>query len=118
MPPPSASPGALALALTLCAGALALSRPQQPAPPPPRLPGAVPPLGWSTWCTGASCAQNKRVSGNAHDVCTESEIKAVASAMQANGMQRAGYRYIMLDVRSLQTPRLPLTCRGRVYPDV
>lgn len=99
MPPPSASPGALALALTLCAGALALSRPQQPAPPPPRLPGAVPPLGWSTWCTGASCAQNKRVSGNAHDVCTESEIKAVASAMQANGMQRAGYRYIMLDVR-------------------
>eukprot|EP01120_Amphizonella_sp_Union-15-10_P007669 TRINITY_DN2618_c0_g1_i1.p1 TRINITY_DN2618_c0_g1~~TRINITY_DN2618_c0_g1_i1.p1 ORF type:complete len:428 (-),score=90.71 TRINITY_DN2618_c0_g1_i1:96-1316(-) len=50
--------------------------------------GALPPMGWNTWCTDGSCGR---------DVCYESEIKEVALAMKANGMQAAGYNYVNLD---------------------
>ena len=48
-----------------------------------------PPLGWSTWqtCGDARCS---------HDVCTEGEVKAVATAMMENGMQALGYNHINL----------------------
>jgi alpha-galactosidase len=52
--------------------------------------GKKPPRGWSTWqtCGDDSCG---------HDVCTEQEVKAVATAMQQNGMHAAGYNYVNLD---------------------
>ena len=46
-------------------------------------------------CLG-SCGQ-PGASHSAHDVCTESEVKAIATEMQSNGMRAAGYQYIMLD---------------------
>lgn len=50
----------------------------------------TPPLGWSTWqtCGDAGCS---------HDACTEDEIKSVAIAMQASGMQQLGYSRVNLD---------------------
>ena len=64
----------------------------------PRRPGATPPLGWSTWCTGGSCGQPVQEPAwrDDHDVCTEAEIKSIATEMQSNGMRAAGYEYIML----------------------
>lgn len=52
--------------------------------------GRVPPLGWATWqtCGDESCG---------HDVCTEAEVKQVATAMQRNGLHAAGYTLIILD---------------------
>ena len=54
---------------------------------------STPPLGWSSWLTcepggGGTCV---------HDFCNEGEVKAAAEAMQANGMQALGWRYIVLD---------------------
>lgn len=42
--------------------------------------GRTPPLGWNTWmtCGDSTCG---------HDVCSEAEVKSIATAMQANGMQ-------------------------------
>eukprot|EP00660_Eupelagonema_oceanica_P000069 gene69-22387_t len=55
--------------------------------------GATPAMGWNTWCTGSPCGQNgTRPHGDKlHDVCHEYEVKQIAAAMQANGMQAAGY---------------------------
>jgi len=50
--------------------------------------GALPPMGWNTWCTDGKCGR---------DVCTEDEVKEVALAMIQNGMQAAGYNYVNLD---------------------
>ena len=52
--------------------------------------GRTPPLGWNTWktCGEATCE---------HDNCNEGEIKSVALAMAANGMQDLGYNYVNLD---------------------
>ena len=74
-----------------------------------RRPGATPPLGWSTWCTGGSCGQPVPgpASRDAHDVCTESEIKSIATEMQRNGMRAAGYEYIMLNDCCAATRRTP-----------
>mmetsp|Transcript_4138 Transcript_4138/g.4548 ORF Transcript_4138/g.4548 Transcript_4138/m.4548 type:complete len:416 (-) Transcript_4138:105-1352(-) len=58
--------------------------------------GATPPMGWNTWCTMGSCYQHGG-SSKLHDVCYESEIKSVATAMLNNGMHELGYEYINLD---------------------
>ena len=50
-----------------------------------------------------------------HDVCTEYEIKHIASAMRSNGLRAAGYRYIMLDDCWAATLR---TASGQVCEDV
>ena len=50
----------------------------------------TPPLGWSTWetCADKLCT---------HDVCTESEVLAVADAMVMRGLRKAGWEYVNLD---------------------
>ena len=48
----------------------------------------TPPMGWNTWCTEGHCGLDK---------CHEDEIKEIATAMQSNGMQAAGYEYLNLD---------------------
>ena len=88
---------------------------------PQRRPGATPPLGWSTWCTGGSCGQPVPgpASRDAHDVCTESEIKSIATEMQRNGMRAAGYEYIMLDdcwAATRRTPSGQLAADSRRFP--
>lgn len=50
--------------------------------------GMRPVMGWNTWCTMGPCS---------NDVCTETEVKEVATAMLSNGMFAAGYTYINLD---------------------
>ena len=50
--------------------------------------GRVPMNGWATWCTDGPCFQ---------DVCTEQEIKSVVLAMEANGLQAAGWNWIEFD---------------------
>jgi alpha-galactosidase len=58
-------------------------------------------------------------SGNAHDVCTESEIKQIAGAMRSNGLRVAGYRYIMLDdcwAATLRTDGGELAADRRRFP--
>lgn len=50
----------------------------------------TPPLGWSTWetCGDSQCA---------HDVCSEAELKSVATSMQRSGLQAAGWNYVNVD---------------------
>lgn len=52
--------------------------------------GRTPPLGWNSWQT---CSDDTCI----HDGCNEQEVKEVALAMQANGMQALGYNYVNLD---------------------
>ena len=65
--------------------------------------GRLPPRGWNTWCTGASCDQpgRRRLSafpkGGLHDNCSEAMIKSVASDMVTNGMLAAGWDHINMD---------------------
>ena len=62
--------------------------------------GRTPLMGWSTWCTSASCEQGGNVAGrnaSLHDFCDESMIYSVARAMASNGLLAAGYRHIMID---------------------
>jgi alpha-galactosidase len=49
-----------------------------------------PPMGWTTWCTDGTC-------GPRPEVCTDAEVRSVASAMKANGMLAAGWDRINLD---------------------
>ena len=79
-------------------------------------PGATPPLGWSSWCTEGSCGQPHR-SGNEHDVCSEGEVKAVATAMATNGMQAAGYTLLSLDDCWGAVQRAPGGDFGRLAAD-
>jgi len=50
--------------------------------------GRVPMMGWSTWCTGDPCFT---------DICTEAEIHSVVDAIQASGLQAAGWNWISFD---------------------
>lgn len=103
---------ATSIQLCWCAGNAAAVSSRSPRP------GATPPLGWSTWCTGGSCGQ-PRASGDVHDVCTESEIKSIATEMQSNGMLAAGYEYIMLDdcwAATQRTPSGQLAADARRFP--
>jgi alpha-galactosidase len=50
--------------------------------------GLTPPLGWSTWCSQGPCGV---------DYCTEHEVLTTMEAMMANGMQAAGYHWMLLD---------------------
>ena len=65
----------------------------------------TPPMGWNSWCTEGHCGL---------DTCHEDEIKAIASAMQANGMQDAGYEYLNLDDCWSNNDR---TAAGELYAD-
>eukprot|EP00466_Bigelowiella_natans_P002741 jgi/Bigna1/70198/fgenesh1_pg.11_\ len=47
-------------------------------------------LGWNTWMT---CDDT----GCGHDQCSEQMVKEAATAMQENGMQNLGWRYVNLD---------------------
>jgi alpha-galactosidase len=51
--------------------------------------GAVPPMGWNTWCTDDLCGLLDR--------CTEAEVHSIADAISSNGMKELGYEYINLD---------------------
>jgi alpha-galactosidase len=51
--------------------------------------GALPLMGWSTWCTDDLCGLI--------DVCTEKEVKSVADAMIAQGLDKLGYTTLLLD---------------------
>ena len=55
----------------------------------------TPPLGWSSWLTCEEPAPNGTKCG--HDVCNEAEVKESALAMAANGMQKLGWKYLVLD---------------------
>ena len=59
--------------------------------------GRLPPRGWNTWCTGASCHQVGTKKSALHDNCSEALIKDVATAMIDNGMQAAGWNHINMD---------------------
>ena len=59
--------------------------------------GRLPPRGWNTWCTGASCWQPGSKPSSLHDNCSEALIKDVATEMIANGMQAAGWDQINMD---------------------
>jgi len=50
--------------------------------------GALPPMGWNTWCTAGPCVL---------DYCNETEVMSVAKAMSENGMQKLGFTYVNLD---------------------
>ena len=65
--------------------------------------GLLPPRGWNTWCTGASCYQGGSSGHKSllHDNCSEALIKDVATEMIANGMQAAGWDHINMDVRTV-----------------
>jgi alpha-galactosidase len=45
-------------------------------------------MGWNTWCTNSTCG---------HDVCTEHEIKRVASSMIESGLAASGWTHVALD---------------------
>jgi len=71
------------------------------APANPNGLGRLPPRGWNTWCTGASCDQPNITLGfpasGLHDNCSEATIKSVASDMVTNGMLAAGWDHINMD---------------------
>lgn len=51
--------------------------------------GALPPMGWNTWCTDDVCGLL--------DICTESEVHSIADAIVAQGLDKLGYTYVNLD---------------------
>ena len=61
-----------------------------PHPPPSALTDAAGGMG-AQWCTESPCGQGgaKPHYDKLHDVCHEDEVKAIATAMQQNGMQAA-----------------------------
>ena len=82
---------AAALAAASAASDPALAAPLRPnnvAQPRPNDGRRTPAAGWNTWCTNSTCG---------HDVCTEDEVKSVASAMLSSGLVAAGYNRIDLD---------------------
>jgi alpha-galactosidase len=50
--------------------------------------GQRPSMGWDTWCSGVPCGA---------DVCSDENIRQVATAMIDNGMRAAGYNWIGID---------------------
>ena len=84
--------------------------------------GALPAMGYNTWCTGSACGQvckqfvnNHSVCyllrvtrlcifiiissshrNKMHDVCHEDEAKGIATTMLQNGMHAGGYTYVNL----------------------
>lgn len=51
--------------------------------------GEYPPMGWNTWCTDDLCG--------VIDKCTQSEIMSVADAIVAQGLDKLGYEYLVMD---------------------
>ncbi|XP_065845537.1 uncharacterized protein [Oscarella lobularis] len=47
----------------------------------------TPPLGWDTWCTQGPCGR---------DWCSAEEVQSAADELVANGMQAAGYQYVII----------------------
>lgn len=60
--------------------------------------GLTPPLGWSSWCANGPCGT---------DYCSEAYVKASAEALAQNGMQRLGYKWMVLDDCWAAGHRLP-----------
>lgn len=52
-------------------------------------------MGWNTWCTWGSCGNI--AADSLHDVCNETEVMSMATAMLNNGMYDVGFRYINMD---------------------
>ena len=69
-------------------------------------PGALPPLGWNSWCTDDYCGLL--------DLCFEEEIHEIADAMNSSGMVAAGYRLLELDDCWASTNR---SADGNLQPD-
>jgi len=69
-------------------------------------PGALPPLGWNSWCTDDYCGLL--------DLCFEQEVHEIADAMNASGMVAAGYRLLELDDCWSSTSR---SADGNLQPD-
>ena len=61
--------------------------------------GRKPPMGWTTWCTSASCYQKNEAGalGGYHDFCDEAMVLSVAKALLVSGMQDVGYTRVNLD---------------------
>ncbi len=58
---------------------------------------ALPPRGWSTWCTDDVCGLL--------DLCFEAEVRSIADAMVSQGMRRLNYSLILLECVSAQQRR-------------
>lgn len=65
-------------------------------------------MGWTTWCT------NNGWLPCYDDVCSEQEVKSVADAIVANGLDKLGYRWILLDDCWAATNR---TASGQIQAD-
>ena len=52
-------------------------------------------MGWTTWCTNGKGASSLIPCEN--DYCEESEIESVIDSMVKNGLDKLGYRWILLD---------------------
>ena len=57
--------------------------------------GRTPPMGWNSWCTsGASALQPSVCNLLGKDPCSEAQVKGIADAIIANGMDKLGYEYL------------------------
>ena len=61
---------------------------------------ARPPMGWNSWCTDGVCAARPQF-------CSDAEIRAVALAMEAQGLRDAGWNRIHLDDWRVHHPPTP-----------
>jgi len=51
--------------------------------------GRLPTMGWNTWCTDDACG--------AIDICSETEVQSVETAIVSQGLDKLGYKQVNLD---------------------
>ena len=63
--------------------------------------GRTPLMGWSTWCTSASCYQAAGIvpknNSGLHDFCDEELVLSSAHALVDGGLAAVGYNHVLLD---------------------
>ena len=53
--------------------------------------GALPPMGWNSWCTDSLC------NAFGKDPCSEEMVTSVADSIVAQGLDKLGYKFVSLD---------------------
>jgi alpha-galactosidase len=59
--------------------------------------GRTPPMGWNSWCTSEGEFQPSVCNLLGKDPCSFKQVASVADAMVSQGMDKLGYKYLVLD---------------------
>ena len=78
--------------------------------------GRLPPMGWNSWCTSEGAFQPSVCNLVGKDPCSDKQVRSVANAIVDEGMDKLGYKYLVLDDCWSEATR-NATGHLQAYPD-